>query len=116
MRNLILWSGIFVIASMGVLTIVKSADAAEPKYTIKQVMGEAHKNKLRDKVTSGNASDDEKAKLVELYVALSQNKPKKGSEESWKEKTDAIVAAVKASDWGALNKATNCGGCHRVHK
>jgi hypothetical protein len=94
----------------------------EPKYTIKDVMKMAHPGGLRAKVLSGKASAEEKEKLVELYTALSQNKPPKGEEAAWKERTAAIVAAAKAvakGEEGALGKleaATNCMACHRAHR
>ena len=46
------------------------------KYTTKEVMAEAHKGGLMKKVADLKASDEEKTKLVELYVALSQNDPR----------------------------------------
>src|SRR5882724_535691 len=73
----------------------------KPKYTIEEVMDKAHDkdNSLLGKVIAGKASDDEKKQLLELYVALSKNKPDKGDEKSWKSKTDALVmAAIDVKD------------------
>ena len=46
-------------------------------------------------MAKGEASAEEKKQLVELYEALAANKPPKGDEASWKEKTAALVAAAK---------------------
>ena len=48
------------VASVGVF---RAADN-DPKYTIKEVMKEAHKDKLVNKVALGKASDDEKKRLL----------------------------------------------------
>ncbi len=92
------------------------ADDADPKYTIKEVMKTAHKDKLLQKVVGGDASDAEKKMLCELYEALAANKPPKGDLDSWKEKTSAIVDACKSGDAAALKKAVNCAACHKAHK
>jgi hypothetical protein len=96
----------------------------KPKYTIEEVMEQAHKGKdaLMQKASAGKASKDEKEKLVELYVALGQNKPPKGDAKSWKTKTDALLSAAKAvvaDEKGAgqkLKMVANCMACHTVHK
>jgi hypothetical protein len=96
----------------------------KPKYTIEEVMEQAHKGKdaLKNKAIEGKASKAEKEKLLELYMALGQNKPPMGDAKSWKEKTGALVSAAKAvvadeKDAGAkLKKAADCMACHKVHK
>jgi hypothetical protein len=95
------------------------AQEAQPKYTIKEVMKAAHaKGKLRDKVANGMANDEEKKQLVEYYEALSKNKPPKGDETSWKEKTAALLKAAKDAQAGNVDalKMVNCQGCHQAHK
>lgn len=109
------------VASLGLFA---NAQADKPKFTIEEVMKKAHDGdpKLCGKVASGKASDDEKKLLVELYTALSKNKPPKGDAKSWDEKTKALVEAakecVKDEKTGGpkLQKAVNCKGCHSVHK
>jgi hypothetical protein len=103
-------------------------DSADPKYTIKQVMKMAHGKadksspSLSDKVLSGKATDDEKTKLLEMYVAMAANKPPKGELEAWKDRTGAIVAAIKSVQDGKenadvdLRKAMSCSGCHSSHR
>jgi hypothetical protein len=96
----------------------------KPKYTIKEVMKKAHDKDvgILNKVKGGTASADEKKTLLELYTALSMNKPPKGEEAAWKEKTKTIVDAAKAvvddkKDAAKdLAKATNCGACHKAFK
>ena len=119
MRKLIFMSTLLAVALIGIFGVVATADAQdEPKHTIKEVMQQAHRGDgaLLRKVLSGNASDEEKAKLNELYTALAANKPPKGDEASWKEKTKAILDAAKAGDAAALRRTTNCRGCHSAHR
>jgi hypothetical protein len=87
----------------------------KPKYTIKEVM-KLHKDKLHEKFQNGEASKEEKEKLLEAYEALVKNKPPKGDADSWKEKTEALVKAVKDDDKDAYKKAVSCGACHSAHK
>jgi hypothetical protein len=95
---------------------------ADPKHTVKQVMGEAHKSKLVNKVQEGQATKEEKEKLLGLYVSLYENKPPKGDQASWNEKTGALVVAGAKVVLGldgateSLKSAANCGACHKAHK
>jgi hypothetical protein len=103
-------------------------DAEKPKYSIKQVMSQAHRKAdknsptLADKVISGKADKDEQAKLLELYTALAANKPPKGEVEAWKDKATAITGAIQEVIDGKeggdvdLRKAINCKGCHSSHR
>jgi hypothetical protein len=99
-----------------------AAFKAEPKYAIKDVMKEAMKGGLCKKVADGKADEAEKKKLVDLFTALSENKPPKGDAADWKTRTEALVKAAKACAAGdkdgpaALKKAANCKGCHDLHK
>ena len=92
------------------------------KFTIKEVMKEAHKDGLLKKVASGKADDDERKHLAELYKALSQNTPPKGDADDWKMKTTVLVDASSKAAKGdekaatALLKLANCGACHKEHK
>jgi hypothetical protein len=99
-------------------SVVMEANSEEkkPKYTIKQVMAKAMRGGLCAKVASGKASDDEKATLVAMFVALGENKPPKGEADSWKDKTTALVDAAKAGDGAKLKKAATCAACHSLHK
>jgi cytochrome c553 len=92
------------------------------KVTIKEVMKTAHKGGLLKKVQDGTATEEEKKKLADLYVALHENVPPKGSKESWNERTNALVKASKEVLEGkkgaedSLKKAANCAACHKEHK
>jgi hypothetical protein len=122
MRKLLVACGFVALAWVAITLTTGAAEDEKPKYTIKAVMKAAHKGGLMKKVADGKASDGEKKQLVEFYVALAANKPPKGDEASWKEKTAALLAAAKDAEAGkdgagaALTKAANCMGCHSAHK
>jgi hypothetical protein len=105
------------------VSLSSGADDDKP-IPIKEVMKKAHggKPKLCEKVATGKASKEEKEQLLDLYTALSKNKPPKGEADSWKEKTGALVSAAKACVAGdedgpdKLKKAVNCKACHEAHK
>lgn len=97
------------------------ADDAEPKHTIKEVM-KAHKAGLLKKVVGGDASDEEKKQLLDLYISLVESKPSKGDIGSWHNlagRAATAAAKVVVGREGAekeLEAATNCKACHDVHK
>jgi hypothetical protein len=99
-------------------------DSDMPKHTIKEVMKIAHAGKapLYKKVLQGKGTAEDKKELVELYVDLTKDTPAKGSPESWKAKTQALVSAArdvaddKPNATASLKQAANCAGCHRIHK
>ena len=66
----------------------------DKKATIKEVMQVAMKGGLCKKVAKGEASAEEKKKLAGLFAALHENKPPKGEQASWDEKTKALVDAA----------------------
>jgi hypothetical protein len=124
MRTLLRWC----VPALAVLAVVVwgafLTAADKPKYTIEDIMEQAHDedNGIYQKVLADKASKEEKTKLLELYMDLALNKPKKGDAKSWKDKTAALVVAAKAvvaNDKDAkekLMKAANCTGCHKLHK
>ncbi len=103
---------------------VEGGDKKKPKYTIKEVMKIAHKGKdsLRAKLLAGTATKEELKKLGELYVAMCQNEPPKGSDAAWKKKCKQIIRLCKAAAAGnekalkRFKRATSCGACHKVFK
>ena len=113
-----LMAGGAAMLSLAFLISGNEAGDAKPKYTISEVMKGAMqgKNGLKAKVESGKATDEEKAKLVEMFTALAAQKPPKGEAASWKEKTGALVAAAKSGDGKAISAAANCKACHSNHK
>jgi len=97
-------------------------DDDKPKHTIKEVMKIAHKDGLLKKITDGTGTDDDKAKLLELYTELGKNAPPKGDKKNWEKLNTALVDAAKQVKEGkegaidALKKASACGVCHKAHK
>lgn len=95
---------------------------SKAKYTVKKIMQEAMKGGKLKKVASGNASDEEKKELLDLFLSLKENKPKTGDADSWQRKSGAVVmaaASVVVGREGALeqlNAATKCKSCHDAHK
>jgi hypothetical protein len=71
---------------------------------------------LLKKVLGGSATKAEKAKLKEYISKLASLKPEKGTTESWKGKTTALIKAMEKDDLKALKEATNCKACHKAHK
>jgi hypothetical protein len=117
-------AGLTIGGFVGARTLMGAKEAKEKKskYSIKEVMKLAHKNKLMEKVAGGDASMSEKEKLLGLYIALSEGKPPRGDGKDWKMRCDAIVKAARAvvkGEDGAearLKKTVNCKGCHEKHK
>lgn len=74
------------------------------------------------KVSAGTASASELADILKAYQAMAGAKPPKGTPASWKEKNDALIAAVKEiqaknpKGTADYKKAVNCKACHDVHK
>jgi hypothetical protein len=126
MRRAILAATLCLLAVAWGALVLNGARAAEeqdkPKYTIKQVMEKAHKNKLLDKIASGQGTKEEAEELLALYKALGANKPPKGELEGWEKKTVAIIEAAQAVVDGKegagarLKAAANCAQCHREHR
>lgn len=119
-------AGLCCLATLGAaMQFARAADeGAKPKHTIKEVMKLAHNkdNNLLKKVTSGEASAEEKALLLDLYISMLEGKPSKGDEASWQTLAGkAALAAAKVvvgRDGAAqeLETATNCKACHTAHK
>ena len=96
--------------------------AAESK--IDTVMKDAFKGdgSLYKKISLGKGSDEDVQKLLEYVKQLPAEKPHKGTDASWAEKTQALikatenVAAKKPEALKELQKAGNCKACHSEHK
>jgi len=93
--------------------------------TIKEVMQKAHgggKKALIAKFGAGTADKKDAETLLDLYSNLAKAESPKGEAADWKTKTEALVAAAKdlvAGKEGAaakLQEASNCAGCHKIHK
>ncbi|QDV27262.1 hypothetical protein [Aureliella helgolandensis] len=94
----------------------------EAKYTIKEVMVQGHKDGLLKKILSGDASQEEKQKLLDLYISMFEFEPTKGDMGSWQRLAGgATLAAAKVvvgreDGLKELEKASNCKACHTAHK
>jgi cytochrome c553 len=121
MRKLLV--ALVVIGGLALAVNFTSRGADDKPVAIKEVMKTCMaKGGLCSKVAGGNASAEEKKKLVAMFEDLHKNKPPKGDAESWNKFTTALVDAAKAAAEGkegagdALKKAANCMGCHGAHK
>ena len=120
MKNTLIVAAMLAVASLGAMRLM--ADDAEQEITIKDVMKTAMKGGLCKKVAKGEGDKADAEKLVELFTALSKQKPPKGDADSWKEKCDALIAAAKACVEGKdgagaqLSAAAKCAACHGAHK
>jgi hypothetical protein len=116
-------AGLLVAAAvMQSIAWAQDAEAAKPKHTIEEVMEKAHKGGLLNKVAGGEASAEEKAELLDLYVSLAENVPPRGEAASFhKLATDAVMGAARVvvGREGAeaqLKRAVSCQNCHQAHR
>ena len=125
------WSLLTVVAlSLTYTAVVRAQGAAEakPKYTIKEVMKQSHtppkqgEKPLVQLVLAGDATPEQKQKLLDLYISLAENEPPKGDKEAWAKKTAPVILGaamiVVGRENGAdvLKKATVCASCHKDFK
>lgn len=116
--------GASVCAASLVSIALAAEDEVKPNHTIKEVMKLAHKkgDSLLDKVVAGEASAEDKAMLLDLYISLVENTPKKGEADSWQKLAGGLelaAAKVVVGREGAteeLKKASDCAACHKPHK
>ncbi|HVS37747.1 MAG TPA: hypothetical protein VMS17_19450 [Gemmataceae bacterium] len=77
---------------------------------------------LIQRVAAGDANEIEKQRLLKVLTGLANTQPERGSLESWKAKTSALLAAaqdvVDGKEGAAqrLREASNCRACHTVHR
>lgn len=123
MRKFFALSLTVVLASIvGIQWSRANQEQKKPKYAIADVMQEAHLAGLLGKVTTGQASREEKEKLLSMYISLWENKPPKGDPKAWAEKTTPMVvnaAKTLLNEEGApaaLKAIVNCAACHKDHK
>ena len=97
---------------------------ADKTVTTKQVMKDHFKGDTSEikKATKGELSKEQVAALLAAVKNLPGNKPSKGEEASWKEKSGALIAALEKLEKGdagagdAVKTAANCKACHDAHK
>jgi hypothetical protein len=113
--------GIAVVMCFGCFAL---AGTFAEKKKIKEVMkaGFAGDASLCKKVVSGEGTDDDKKKFMDLLIDLVENDAPKGDEIEWKTQSGkALIAAAKvvAGREGAtaeLKDAVNCKSCHDKFK
>jgi hypothetical protein len=113
-----------IVAAAGLVGVAVAAEKKPAKHEISKIMKEGHKgdNALVQKVLKGTANDADKKLLLEYYQAMADWTPSKGSAQSWKTKTTALVKAAEGVVAGdkqstaALKSAVNCKSCHTAHK
>ena len=77
---------------------------------------------LIQRVAAGDANETEKQRLLKVLTGLADTTADRGSAESWKAKTAALLSAaqdVVAGKEGAgarLQSAANCRACHSAHR
>ena len=97
-------------------------ETPKPKHTTKDVMKKAMKGGLLKKVAGGEATDEEKKELLDLFISMLENKPPKGEMESWHNLAGASALAAAKMVVGRegaaaeLKAATDCKACHSQHK
>jgi hypothetical protein len=123
----------FVLAAFATAVVTgfgtyRAADKDLPD--IETIMQAAHSAEKEDDptllklVVTGKADKEMQKKLLKLYEDLAKNKrPEgKGTDEEWKKRTSAMVAAAKDVLAGkpgaaaALQKVVDCKSCHKLFK
>ncbi len=113
---------VVLMITLGAVAVLSRAGGAAEPATIKQVMKAAMKGGLCKKAGAGQATDAEKAQLLQLLGDMAKQSPPAGDAESWKARNEALLAAAQAVADGKpgagdqLKKAANCKACHDVHK
>ncbi|MCR9296805.1 MAG: hypothetical protein NXI32_29200 [bacterium] len=110
------------IAAVAPFALAAEDEEKKPKHTTKEVMEKAMKGGLLKKVAGGEATEEEKKELLDMFISLVENKPPRGEMESWHNLAGASALAaakmVVGRDGAAdeLKAATNCKACHSQHK
>ncbi|MBI1372039.1 MAG: hypothetical protein GC159_04670 [Phycisphaera sp.] len=93
--------------------------------SLEQIMKDNFKgaHSVTNRVLDGEGTDADYRQLLQAYTRMSTLTPPKGDAASWKEKTDALVAAAqllvdgkKDEGVAALETAADCKACHKVHR
>jgi len=110
-----------IFAALAAFASFASAKKSDQHEIFEEIMkkgfkGTKEKPAPLKKVIDGTATAEEKTKLAEYVKKLVTLKPPEGDAASWKEKTQALNAAMVKNDLKALKAASNCKACHKVHK
>jgi mono/diheme cytochrome c family protein len=109
------------------IAVAQEGDEAKPEMTVEEVMETVHMAPEGEKtllaiVLEGNATQEQKQKLLDAYINMAENDPPMGELQDWRVKTYTILreaAKVAVGRKGAeagLKTATNCAACHKAHK
>jgi hypothetical protein len=77
---------------------------------------------LVQRAAAGDANEVEKQRLLKVLTGLANTQPDRGSMDSWKAKTGALLSAAqdlvdgKEGAGERLRAASNCRACHAVHR
>ena len=117
-----LLAALFLLSSVSISVAEDDKSDDGPPYTIKEVMIIGHKDGLLKKILADEATQDEKLKLLDLYISMVEADPPKGDLQSWRLLAgQAAVAAAKVAvgregATAELKKTSNCAACHKPHK
>ena len=90
----------------------------DDKKSIKDVMKECMKGPLGKKVASGEASNEEKMKLLDDLIDLVENDPPQGDPTEWKMQAGKVmmnaakVVVGRENAGSDLKESMNCTDCH----
>jgi hypothetical protein len=91
-------------------------DPARDRKIIRDVMRKAMgKGAGRDFMT-GKATEAQKQQLTSLMADFATTRSPRGNDADWNARTSALLTAVKANDAAAFKKASDCAGCHSLHR
>ncbi len=132
MRKLISVAAALAIGALIAVSITKADEKEEEKdkkpMSVHDIMEKGFKGSkaLYRKIisTKKEPTKEEKEEFLSMMKDMAKNKPPKGDEEAWKEKTKALVEPtekiVKGEDVKEaikeLKKAASCAKCHKEHK
>ncbi|MGI9519915.1 MAG: hypothetical protein ACR2NP_22870 [Pirellulaceae bacterium] len=89
---------------------------------IGDVMNDVMKPGLLRKAMGGEATDEEKLQILDMFIALTEHEPPQGDAEAWKARTTQLMtdyAKLLVGREGAvdaLQTSSNCKSCHDVFK
>ena len=117
----------FVLISAALLAAGSLVSLVAEEDAMETFMKKFHKapegtDPICKKAANGTATAEELAGLLEGYEAMAAVPPQAGELASWKEKTAAVISAVKdlqahKENAGAVFKeAVNCKACHSLHR
>ncbi|MEL6106067.1 MAG: hypothetical protein AAFU85_08525 [Planctomycetota bacterium] len=106
---------------------IELADLPEPdgedgKYSVAQVMQLAHKSRLYRELFRVPVDPNVAERLTLLYSGLPSQSPPEGDDDSWIERSTALVESAEkiiagdAESIPAFKKAVNCNSCHNRHR